>query len=175
VPEAVTGGGDAPRLPANVWRLPPAELVVDELVDELAAELAAGAAAWAAAVWAGEFELAAALELELDALPASRLAKLVVIPNAALNASAEAPPASAAAAFSPVAQAAIASAPALHELWSCWQTKPVMTAILSAEPWLKDFSLTGSKAFSVRPSKWAANSIVGASQLPKSVMAAALG
>lgn len=67
-----------------------------------------------------------------------------------------------------VAQAAIASAPALQLEASCWQTKDAMTPIFKAEPWLKSAWLTAWKDSSVRPSRPAANSIAGSEQVPKS-------
>src|ERR1700710_1368082 len=67
-----------------------------------------------------------------------------------------------------VAQAAIASAPALHELANCPQMNCAITPIFNALPWLKSFWLTAWKLASVRPSRPTANSTAGEPQDPKS-------
>lgn len=69
-------------------------------------------------------------------LMTATLAKSVVVPKAALKASACAPVPVEAASAAEVAvwQVEIAAALALHLSWSCWHMKLVITSIPSAEP-----------------------------------------
>lgn len=90
-------------------------------------------------------------------------------PNAALKVSAEACPDWAWAAVDAALQALTAAAEAPHLLLpSCWQTKPEMTPIFKAEPWLKSVWSTAAKASSLGLSFWVPKEMAGLLHAPKS-------